>query len=74
MSQEEAAMRAGLHRTEIGLLERGERIPRIDTLIRLSGAISIDPGQLLEGIEWEPAMTKKGNFTVSATSPPTVNS
>ncbi len=39
MSQEEAGIRASLHRTEIGLLERGERVPRIDTAIKLAGAV-----------------------------------
>jgi hypothetical protein len=29
------AKRASLHRTEIGLLEKGERVCRIDALIRL---------------------------------------
>lgn len=41
-SQEEVGARAGLHRTEIGLLERGERVPRIDTLIKLAGALGVD--------------------------------
>jgi len=54
-SQEETAHRANLHRTEIGLLERGERLPRIDTLIRLSGALFVGPSKLLEGLEWEAA-------------------
>ncbi|MBW8060730.1 MAG: helix-turn-helix domain-containing protein [Solirubrobacterales bacterium] len=63
-------MRAGLHRTEIGLLERGERVPRIDTLIKLAAAVSVPPSQLLEGIHWQPATTSKGKFTVSAPSQP----
>jgi transcriptional regulator with XRE-family HTH domain len=52
-SQEEVAFRAGLHRTEIGLLERGARVPGIDTVARVAGALSISPGELFEGIEWE---------------------
>lgn len=32
LSQEGLGRRAGLHRTEIGLLKKGERICRIDTL------------------------------------------
>lgn len=37
LSQEEVGFRASLHRTEIGLLERGARTPRIDTLVKLAG-------------------------------------
>ncbi|MEX2106538.1 MAG: helix-turn-helix transcriptional regulator [Solirubrobacterales bacterium] len=55
LSQEQAALRAGLHRTEVGLLEHGGRTPRIDTLLRLSAAVECDPGRLLYGIEWAPA-------------------
>jgi len=52
LSQEELASRAALHRTEVGLLEHGRRVPRIDTVIRLAGAMAIPPGELLEGIHW----------------------
>lgn len=31
LSQEETAMRASLHRTAVSYIERGTRIPRIDT-------------------------------------------
>jgi transcriptional regulator with XRE-family HTH domain len=54
LSQEALRFRAELHRTEIGLLERGARVPRIDTLIKLASALSIPPGDLLEGIGWRP--------------------
>jgi len=52
-SQEELARRAGLHRTEIGLLENGRRMPRLDTLVRLIGALGVPPAELLRGISWE---------------------
>jgi len=70
MSQETVAIGAGLHRTEIGLLERGERVPKIDTLLKVAGAMSVPPHQLLQGISWEPAITHKGKFRVSAPSQP----
>jgi transcriptional regulator with XRE-family HTH domain len=41
LSQEQLASRASLHRTEIGRLERGERVCRIDTLVRLAGAMAV---------------------------------
>ncbi len=50
LSQEEAAERAGLHRTEISLLERGLRLPRLDTIVRLAGAVEAEPCELLTGM------------------------
>ena len=54
LSQEELRIRAALHRTEIGMLERGIRLPRLDTIIKVAGGIEIDPGDLLTGIAWVP--------------------
>lgn len=65
ISQEELAMRAGLHRTEIGLLERGERLPRVDTLVKVAGGLGITPCVLLEGITWDPGVLQHGQFEVS---------
>lgn len=62
LSQEELGVRATLHRTEIGLLERGERLPRIDTMIKVAGALEIPPTELIEGIEWSPGSTRVGKF------------
>lgn len=53
-SQEKLAARAGLHRTEISLLENGGRIPRVDTLMKLAGALEVPAGELLRGMEWHP--------------------
>lgn len=61
-SQEDLGDRADLHRTAIGLLERGARVPRIDTLLKLAVALDIDPADLLEGIAWKPGETVKGRF------------
>jgi transcriptional regulator with XRE-family HTH domain len=62
LSQEEAGIRASLHRTEVGLLERGERIPRIDTAIKLAGAVGVSVGALTAGIEWSPGFARPGQF------------
>jgi transcriptional regulator with XRE-family HTH domain len=62
LSQEEAGIRASLHRTEIGLLERGERIPRIDTAIKLAGAVGAPVSELVAGIEWSPGFARAGQF------------
>jgi transcriptional regulator with XRE-family HTH domain len=63
LSQEELGERAELHRTEIGRLERGDRVPRIDTLLRLAGAMAIPAAELVEGIGWTPAPARRGAFT-----------
>jgi transcriptional regulator with XRE-family HTH domain len=64
LSQEQLAERASLHRTEIGRLEHGERVCRIDTLIRLAGAMAVPPGELLEGIDWVPRPYTSGAFVL----------
>jgi transcriptional regulator with XRE-family HTH domain len=63
LSQEELAQRAGLHRTEVGKLEKGERVPRIDTLVRVADSAGVQPVELLEGIYWVPAPEAVGAFT-----------
>jgi transcriptional regulator with XRE-family HTH domain len=63
LSQEAAAFRSGLHRTEIGLLERGEREPKIGTAAKLAGAVGVPPARLLDGIEWKPGTLEPGGFT-----------
>ncbi len=51
LSQERLAELCDLHRTEIGLLERGERSPRLDTLVTLARGLDLaSPCELLDGI------------------------
>jgi hypothetical protein len=45
------------------MLERGERIPRIDTLMRLAGAMAIPCEELLFGIYWTAGGPIVGDFT-----------
>jgi transcriptional regulator with XRE-family HTH domain len=66
ITQEEFAFRASLHRTEIGLLERGGRVPRIDTLVKIAGSLEVAPGELLEGIVWRPGSVAHGNFRLTS--------
>jgi len=72
LSQEELGFRASLHRTEIGQLERGVRLARIDTLIKLAGALSVPPSDLLDGMDWDPGGTRIGQFRLrdSCARPP----
>lgn len=50
MSQEELGFACGLHRTEISLLERSGRDPRLDTIVRLARGLDMVPSQLLDGV------------------------
>lgn len=54
ISQEELGFRTSLHRTEVGLLERGLREPRLGTIVKLAGALKVPLGELLDGIDWKP--------------------
>jgi transcriptional regulator with XRE-family HTH domain len=50
LSQEALAHAARLHRTEVSLLERGLREPRLGTIIRVARAMKVAPADLLAGI------------------------
>jgi len=67
LSQEELGYRASLHRTEVSLLERGARIPRADTVVRLAGSLGATFADLVAGVEWSPGYTHivEGAFDVS---------
>lgn len=55
ISQEELGYRCELHRTEISLLERAGREPRLATMIKLAGALETTPAELCAGIAWQPS-------------------
>ncbi|WP_078861554.1 helix-turn-helix domain-containing protein [Streptomyces sp. NRRL F-5650] len=50
LSQEELAEKAGIHRTYVSSLERGQRNVSLDNIIALARALKVDAAQLLEGI------------------------
>ena len=50
LSQEALGEASGLHRTEISLLERAGRDPRLSTIVRLASALGVRPAALLDGV------------------------
>lgn len=52
LSQAVLARHGGLHLTEIGLLERALRMPRLDTIVKLAGALEVETCELLIGMAW----------------------
>ncbi len=51
LSQEALASLCDLHRTEISLLERCKRSPRLETIVIISRGLDLNsPSQLLDGI------------------------
>jgi transcriptional regulator with XRE-family HTH domain len=61
-SQEELALRASLHRTELSNLERGLRLPRVDTLVKLKSCLEVSADDLLAGLTWTPGDYRPGGF------------
>jgi transcriptional regulator with XRE-family HTH domain len=54
-SLSEIARRAEIHRTHVSLILRGKRMIQIDTVVKLAGAVDVEPGELLRGIAWVPS-------------------
>lgn len=65
LSQDELSVRASVHRTEISYLERGLRIARVDTLVKLAGSLEVSADELLDGLEWSPGGTVYGSFRLA---------
>jgi len=72
MSQEDLSRRAGLNRTEIGMLECGLSVPRLDTCIKILGSTGVDPEVLFEDIAWHGPMylDEEGWFAIVAIDGP----
>lgn len=63
LSQEALASRAEIHRTQVSELLRGKQVPRVDTLVKLAGALGVSPADLLDGIAFEPS-GQTGKFKI----------
>lgn len=69
LSQDELAYMTGMHRTEVSQLERGLRVPRLDTLVKLCASLEADYAELLDGLAWKPPPRRQyGSLEVIRTS------
>ncbi len=69
LTQGELGDLAGMHRTEISMLERAGREPRLGTLIKLAAALEVPLAELFKGIEWQPparTSSPTGRFRISS--------
>ncbi len=51
LTQEHLAALSGLHRTEISLLERGERKPLLETIVALCRGLGVTPAEMLHEVK-----------------------
>jgi transcriptional regulator with XRE-family HTH domain len=50
LSQEAASVRCGIHWTQLGKVERGQRSLRLETIVKIAGGLGIEPGGLINGL------------------------
>lgn len=70
VSQAELARLIDLHTVEISLLERGQRLPRLDTILKVAAGLGTTPCVLLAGLRWQPGYTVDGRFWIEDRSEP----
>jgi transcriptional regulator with XRE-family HTH domain len=50
LSQEAAAVRCGIHWTQLGKVERGQRSLRLETIVKIAQGLELDAGELVSGL------------------------
>lgn len=61
-TQESLSAKSDLHRTVISQIEGGQSEAKASTILKLSGALGIDPGELFAGMHWRPPTTTPGGY------------
>ena len=51
LSQEAAAVAIGIHWTQLGKVERGQRSVRVENIIKIAGGLGTTPGALMDGLQ-----------------------
>jgi transcriptional regulator with XRE-family HTH domain len=65
MSQRHLARITELDPTAISFFEHGKRTPRLDTLVKLIGALDCRADELVEGLTWTGNLDAYGSFEVT---------
>jgi transcriptional regulator with XRE-family HTH domain len=51
LTQEQLGWAAGIHQTAIARIEKGERKPTLDTILKLAAGLEVPPAELFAGID-----------------------
>lgn len=51
LTQEQLGWAAGIHQTAIARIEKGERKPSLDTILKLAKGLEVPPADLFAGIQ-----------------------
>ena len=71
IGQEAVAERAEICRTQMTALENGRQMPRLETAVKLAGAVGLSAAELLGPIRWVPAARgKPGRFILTEEESP----
>ncbi len=70
LSREGLAIRASLSRDAVRKYERQVNVPTLDVVVRLAGALSVPPAELLEGIAYRPGFVGMGEGCYEIDGPP----
>lgn len=54
LSQEAAAVRCGIHWTQLGKVERGQRSLRLETIVKIAAGLDVDAGELVSNLPMPP--------------------
>jgi len=64
LTQEEVALLVEMDRGKISNFETGKGTPRLDTLLKLMGALDCRADELVEGLAWRPDPMAYGRWEV----------
>jgi transcriptional regulator with XRE-family HTH domain len=62
MTPHEVAAAADIHPSHLRLILSGARVVQLDTLVKLAGALGVEPAELLAGVRWVPDGMGGGEF------------